>query len=109
VDITIKDATSDPLASKTTCEVSIISNATDNSLNASHASPSPIYTSLIDSRARLDAAASKISIDTTSTVPYKENQALNASYISASASLAIFIDSIPAYIKGRLILPPILF
>jgi len=63
----------------------------------------------MDSGARPDAAASKISIDTASTVPCEENQALNASHVSASASLAIFADSIPAYVEGRLVPPPILF
>lgn len=73
MDVTVENATSGPLASKTTCEVSVISNPTDNLLNASYASPSPIYTSLINSEARPDVAASKISIDTTSTVSYEEN------------------------------------
>jgi len=109
VDVTVEDATSDPPASKTTCEVSVISDATDNSPNASHASPSSVHASLMDSGARPDAAASKISIDTASTVPCEENQALNASHVSASASLAIFADSIPAYVEGRLVPPPILF
>jgi len=78
VDVTIEDVTSDPPASKTTCEVSVISNATDHSPNASYAFPSLICTSLIDSGAKvdaLDAAASKISIDTTSTVHREGNQA----------------------------------
>ncbi len=109
MDVTVEDATSDPPASKTTCEVSVISDATDNSPNASHASPSSVHASLMDSGARPDAAASKISIDTASTVPCEENQALNASHVSASASLAIFADSIPAYVEGRLVPPPILF
>ena len=57
----------------------------------------------------LDSAGSKISIDTASTVPYEGNQAWNASHVSASAFLAIFADSIPACIKGKLVPPPILF
>lgn len=78
MDVTVEDATSDPPASKTTCEVSVISDATDNSPNASHAFPSPVHASLMDSGAKaegLDAAASKISIDTISTVHGEGNQA----------------------------------
>ena len=112
VDVTVEDITSDPPASKTTCEVSVISDATDHSPNALHASPSPVNASHIDSGARpdaLDSAASKISIDTARTVPCEDDQALNASHVSASASLAIFADSIPACIGGRLVPPPVLF
>ncbi len=112
VDVTVEDITSDPPASKTTCEVSVISDATDHSPNALHAFPSPVNASHIDSGARpdaLDSAASKISIDTARTVPCEDDQALNASHVSASASLAIFADSIPACIGGRLVPPPVLF
>lgn len=111
MDVTIEDVTSDPPASKTTCKVSVISDATDYSLNASHAFPSLIYASLIDSGAKadaLDAAASKISIDTTSTVHREGNQVWNASHVSASLSLTIFAESMPACIEGRMVPPPIL-
>jgi len=111
VDITVDVITSDPSAFKTTCEASIISDATDYSPNAFHAFLSPVHASRRDSGARadaLDSAASKISIDIASTVPCKNNQALNASYVSASISLTIFAESIPACIEGRLIPPPIL-
>jgi len=111
VDVTVEDVTSDPPASKTTCEVSVISDATDHSPNASHAFPSLVHASLIDSGAKadaLDAAASKISIDTTSTVHREGNQAWNASHVSASPSLTIFAESMPACIEGRMVPPPIL-
>ena len=112
VDITVEDILSDSPVSKTTCEDSVISNVTDRSPKAFYAFPSPVDTSHIDSGARVDAsdaAASKISIDTASAVAYKDNQTLNASHVSAPASLAIFADSIPACIKRKLEPPPILF
>lgn len=112
VDITVEDATSDPPASKTTCKVSVISDAPDHSLNALHTFPSPVHASHIDSGAKadsLDAAASKISIDTASAVPGEDNQAWNASHVSASSSLTVFSESTPACIEGRLIPSPILF
>ncbi len=56
----------------------------------------------------LDSAASKISIDTASTVPDAVNQALNVSYILASVSLNVLRESMPAYTEGRLIPPPFL-
>ena len=69
--MTVEDATSDTPASKTTREVSVISDPTDTSTNASHAFPSSLHASFVDSGAKvegLDVAASKISIDTTSRV-----------------------------------------
>lgn len=76
MDITVEDILLDPLVSKTTCEDSIISNVTDRLLKAFYAFLLPIDTSYIDSGARVDTsdtAASKISIDTTSAVAYKDN------------------------------------
>jgi len=111
VDVTVGDVTLDPPASKTTCEVSIFSDAPDHSPNALHTFPSPVHASHIDSGAKadaLDAAASKISIDTASTVPSEDNQAWNASHVSASPSLTVFAESTPACIEGRLVPPPIL-
>lgn len=111
VDTTVENITSDPLASKTAGEVSVISDVTDHSPNAFHASPSPVDASHIDSGARadaLDSAASRSSIDTASTVPDADDQALDASHESASISLTIFAESTPACIEGRLVPPPIL-
>lgn len=111
MDVTIENITSDPPASKTTGEVSVISDATDHFLNASHTFPSLVDASQIDSGARanaLDAAASKISIDTASTGPDTDNQAWNASHASASTSLTIFAESMPACIEGRLVPPAVL-
>ena len=112
MDIIVEDATSDPPASKTTCKVSVISDASDHSLNALHTFSSPVYASHIDSGAKadsLDAAAFKISIDTASAVPGEDNQAWNASHVSTSSSLIVFSESTPACIEGRLIPSPILF
>lgn len=57
----------------------------------------------------MDAAASKISIDTASTEPDADNQALNVSLVSASTSLTLFAESLPACVEGGLTPPPILF
>ncbi|KAL9126337.1 MAG: hypothetical protein Q9175_007935 [Cornicularia normoerica] len=111
VDVTVEDIASDPPASKTAGEVSVISDATDHSPNAFHPFPSPVDASHRDNGARadaLDSAASKISIDTTSTVPDADNQAWNASHVSAFISLTVFAESMPACIEGRLVPPPIL-
>ncbi len=56
----------------------------------------------------MDLAASKISIDTASTAPDADKQALNVSNVSASASRIFFGESMPTYVEGRLIPPPIL-
>ncbi len=111
VDVTVEDIASDPPASKTAGEVSVISDATDHLPNTFHAFPPPVDASHRDNGARadaLDSAASNISIDTASTVPGEDNQALNASHLSASTSLTIFAESMPACVEGRLVPPPIL-
>jgi len=67
----------DPLASKTTYEVSIFSNALDYSPNTLYIFPLPVYASYIDSRAKADTlniVISKIFINTVNTVPGKDNQ-----------------------------------
>jgi len=100
-----------PPASQTTCEVSNISDTSNHSPNATHAFSAPVGAFHMHSEAKaeaLDSAASKISIDTASTVPDAVNQALNVSHISASASLNVLGESMPACTEGRLIPPPFL-
>jgi len=110
VNVIVEDVTSDPPAFKTTCEVFVISNASDRSLNALHTFPSFVHASHIGGAkaGSLNAAASRISIDTASAVPDEDNQAWNASHGSASPSLTVFAESTPACVEGRLVPPPIL-
>ena len=111
MDITVENITSDSPASKTAGEDSVISSETNHSPNAFHAFPSPVDAPHIDNRARalaLDSSASKISIDTASTVPNADHQTMNASYVSAASSLTVFAESVPASTEGRLVPPPFL-
>ena len=111
MDVTVENNTSDPPASKAAAEVSVVCVATDHSPNGFHAFRSPVDASDIDSAARtdaLDSVVSKISVDTASTVPDADDLALNASHVTASTSLTVFAESMPACVEGRLIPPPVL-
>ena len=111
MDVTVENITSHSPASKTAGEVSAACEATDHSPNGFHAFCSPVDASDIDSAARtnaLDSVVSKISVDTASMVPDADDLALNASHVSASTSLTVFMESMPTCVEGRLIPPPIL-
>jgi len=111
VDITVENIASGPPAFPTTYEVSAISDASIRSPNAPRTFSSPVDASYLHSEARadaLDSAASKISIDTASTVLDADNQALSASHVSASPSPIFFGVSMPAHAEGRLGSPQVL-
>lgn len=111
VNVTVEDITSDLSTFKTADEVSVISDATNYLLNAFHLFSSPVNTFHRDNRVRADAlnsAAFKIFIDTISTVFDVNNQILNTSHMSAFTSLTVFVKSMPACIKKRLI-PSLIF
>ena len=109
MNVTVEDATSNFSASKTICEVSVISDVTNNSSNASHASSSSVHAFFMNSEIRSDAVAFKIFINTVNTVLYEKNQTLNVFHVSIFASLIIFANSISALSEKRLVSSSILF
>jgi len=78
MNVIVKDITSDFLAFKMTCKVSVIFDITNHLLNAFYTFSSSIHDSHIDSKVRVNAlnlAVFKIFIDTVSMILYKNNQA----------------------------------
>jgi len=78
VNVIVKDITSDFLAFKMTCKVSVISDITNHLLNAFYTFSSSVHDSHIDSEVRVNAlnlAVFKIFINTVSIILCKNNQA----------------------------------